>query len=112
MSRHVFEQRKSKYKAIPTDGHASKKEAKRAAELKLLQRAGIISDLREQVVYELAPSVVRKGRKRPPVRYVADFVYVEDGKEVTEDCKGFRTQIYALKAHLMMSVHGIEIKET
>ena len=103
---------RSKYNAVKTNGYASKKEAARAAELKLLERAGHICGLREQVIYILAPSIVRKGRKRPAMKYIADFVYIEDGKEVTEDCKGFRTPVYSLKAHLMMAVHGIDIKET
>jgi len=104
----------SKYRSVKTDGYSSKKEAKRAAELKLLERAGHITGLREQVIYILAPSVVVQGRKRPPIRYVADFVYwdVEDQIKVAEDCKGFRTPIYNLKRHLMKSVHGIDILET
>lgn len=108
----------SKYKAIPTNGYSSKKEAKRAAELHLLQRAGHISGLREQVVYVLAPSVVIGGRKRPELRYVADFVYFDldklgkDKALTVEDVKGVRTPVYRIKRHLMMSVHGIEIRET
>ncbi len=102
----------SKYGNKPTNGYASKREAKRAHEIKLLERAGLISDVREQVVFELAPSVVIQGRKRPPLRYIADFVYVENGEEITEDCKGFRTAEYRIKRHLMASVHGIQILET
>lgn len=102
----------SKYGNKPTDGYASKREANRAQEIKLLERAGLISELREQVVFELAPSVVVQGRKRPPLRYIADFVYIEDGMQVVEDAKGFRPDSYRIKRHLMMSVHGIEIKET
>jgi len=102
----------SKYKAVRTGKYASKREAKRAEELKLLERAGEISGLREQVVYELIKSVVVQGRKRPPIRYVADFVYWLDGKQITEDVKGMRTDIYRLKRHLMMAVYGIEILET
>jgi hypothetical protein len=102
----------SKYRAIKTDGYASKKEARRAGELKLLLFAGQISELIEQVPFELAPSVVVQGRKRPPIKYIADFVYLENGKRIVEDSKGMRTPVYNLKRHLMMSVHGIEIKET
>ena len=102
----------SKYGAIKTNGYHSKKEAKRAEELKILQRIGDISELKEQVVFILAPSVVRKGRKRPPVKYIADFTYTENGKHIVEDVKGMKTSMYNLKAHLMMAVHGIDIKET
>jgi|SRR3972149_6263668 len=112
----------SKYRAIKTNGYASKREAARAEELKILERAGRITGLREQVVYVLAPSVVIQGRKRPPVRYIADFVYWEidpkrkdqfpNGKWVTEDVKGVKTAVYVMKRHLMKSVHGIDILET
>lgn len=120
----------SKYKNIKTDGYSSKKEAKRAGELKLLERAGHISGLREQVVYVLAPSVVIGGRKRPELRYIADFVYckkkpdeirIVDGiqqkiewveKTIVEDTKGVRTPAYRIKRHLMKSVHNIDILET
>ena len=101
----------SKYYNVKIDGYASKKEARRAGELKLLLFAGKISELIEQVPFELAPSVVVQGRKRPPMKYIADFVYVENGKRIVEDSKGMRTPVYNLKRHLMMLVHNIEIRE-
>jgi len=102
----------SKYRAIKTNGYSSKKEAKRADELRLMERAGLVVGIREQVVYTLAPSVIVHGRKRPPLRYIADFVYLENGEEVCEDVKGIITPVYRIKRHLMKSVHGIDIKET
>ena len=89
----------------------SKREYARWRELKLLEKAGAISCLQRQVTYELAPSVVIQGRKRPPIRYVADFLYVENGQTVIEDVKGVVTAVYRLKRHLMMSL-GYEIRET
>lgn len=79
--------------------------------LKLRLRAGEISDLRRQVAFELAPAVVIGGRKRPPLRYVADMVYLEDGKQVVADVKGAVTDAYRIKRHLMATVHGIEVME-
>ena len=104
----------SKYRAIKTDGYSSKKEAKRAAELKLLLAARQIYGLLEQVTFQLAPSVVIQGRKRPPLRYIADFTYYHQpgGELIVEDCKGFRTDTYRIKRHLMKSVHNIDILET
>jgi hypothetical protein len=111
----------SKYNAKKTEYngkmYSSKKEAKRAKELHILANAGHIAELREQVVYILAPSVVIQGRKRPPIRYVADFEYMDMKKPIwdrliVEDCKGFRTPVYNLKRHLMKCVHGIDIFET
>lgn len=85
----------------------------RYCHLKLLQRAGRISGLRCQVVFELAPAVRVQGRKRPALRYVADFVYREAGAAVdtVEDVKGKLTDAYRIKRHLM-AVLGFEIKET
>jgi hypothetical protein len=45
------------------------------------------------------------------VKYVADFVYTENGKRVVEDTKGFRTKDYIIKRKLMLWVHGIKIRE-
>ena len=103
----------SKYgniKTITSDGikHDSQKEANRWCELKLLQRAGKISDLQRQVPYELLPK--QDGERA--VHYVADFVYVENGREVVEDAKGKRTKEYILKRKMMLYFHGIKIKET
>lgn len=103
----------SKYKNIKTDGYASKREAARARTLKLLQEAGHIKNLREQVVYVLSPAVHINGRKSSARKYIADFVYTNsDGVEIVEDVKGVKTDIYILKRHLMAVVHGISIRET
>lgn len=48
--------RKNKYGAKRTGSHASKKEHYRAQELQMMQRAGLISNLREQVPFELIPA--------------------------------------------------------
>ena len=102
----------SKYKAQRCGKYASKREANRASELKILEIAGLVCDLKEQVVFELAGSVVIQGRKRPPLRYIADFVYSDGGKTIVEDVKGVITDAYRIKRHLMKSVHGIDILET
>lgn len=48
--------KRNKYGAKRVGEHASKKEHNRAAQLGLWQRAGVISDLREQVTFELIPA--------------------------------------------------------
>lgn len=107
--------RRQKYanQRIEIDGQAfdSKAEARYWGVLQMRLKAGEISNLRRQVVYELAPAVVIGGRKRPPLRYIADFVWEEDGKPVTADVKGAEPQAYRIKRHLMKSVHGIDILE-
>lgn len=48
---------------------------------------------------------------RPPLRYVADFVWEEGGKTVVADVKGVAVDVYKVKRHLMKAVHGIDILE-
>lgn len=114
----------SKYHNQRTGGFDSKKELRRWNELKLLERAGKISDLQRQVKYPLIPAQrepdttgpkggVKRGRIiEYPCTYTADFVYIRNGKTVVEDCKGFRTDVYKIKRKLMLWVHGIRIYET
>jgi hypothetical protein len=101
-------------KRVMCDGYTfhSKREAARYLKLAIEQRVGIITDLCLQVPYVLAPAVVIAGRKRPPMRYVADFTYLRDGIFVVEDVKAVITEGYRIKRHLMKSVHGIDILET
>lgn len=90
----------------------SKKEARRYAELKLLQRAGKISNLRLQVPFELIPSqYIDKKCVERAVTYRADFVYTENGQTVVEDTKGMRTKDYIIKRKLMLERYGIQIRE-
>lgn len=121
----------NKYKnTITTIGNKvfdSKNESKRWQELCLLQRAGKITDLQRQVKFVLIPTQYEKfprysektgKRLKDGIRtleqecsYVADFVYMQDGKQVVEDTKGVKTKDYIIKRKLMLHVHGIRIKE-
>ena len=121
----------TKYNAHKTviDGieFPSKHEANRYCELKLLERAGEISNLRLQVDFELIPNQYaiekRYGKNGKELKdkevllerkvvYRADFVYTDkDGSQVVEDTKGFKTKEYLIKRKLMLYVHGIQIKE-
>ena len=94
------EAKAGKYGNVPTvvDGirFDSKAEANRYSELRLLERAGTISDL------ECQPRYVLGTGKRPPV-YVADFRYHEGGRLIIEDVKGGKatqTAVFKLKAKL------------
>lgn len=93
----------------------SVKECQRYCELKLMQRAGLISDLRTQVRFELIPTQVFEFPdgvvKERAVTYKADFVYKQDGQTVVEDTKGMRTKEYIIKRKLMLYIHGIRIRE-
>lgn len=126
---------RNKYQAIKTKVNGiefdSRKEARRYQELLLLQRAGQIQDLRRQEKFLLIPSqyeivetgeCYQTGPKKGTLKtkevciekavvYVADFVYVEDGKLVVEDTKGVKTKDYIIKRKLMLWTHGIRIRE-
>ena len=99
----------NKYGARRSGGYDSTKEHRRACELQLMQRAGLISVLREQVRFELIPA--QQGERS--CSYIADFVYtdVATGQTVVEDTKGVRTKEYIIKRKLMLFIHGIRIKE-
>nr|UVX56378.1 MAG: protein of unknown function (DUF1064) [Bacteriophage sp.] len=90
----------------------SRREADRYLVLKGMEENGAIEDLRRQVRYELIPAFDVDGRHYRPVYYVADFAYREDGREVVEDVKGMRTDVYRLKSKLFARRYGKVIKET
>lgn len=77
-------------------------EAGRYTELKLLERAGEIKDLKLQPKFELIPAFQKNGKKYRKTTYIADFSYFdnESMKNVVEDVKGVKTQVYALKKKL------------
>lgn len=124
---------RSKYgnvKTTTSDGitHDSQKEANRWCELKMLERAGKITDLKRQVEFELIPAqyesvprVSKSGKTlkdkqvliEKAVKYIADFTYYDDkGKYIVEDSKGKKTKDYIIKRKLMLWVYDIRIKET
>lgn len=107
----------SKYhnRKVTRDGETfdSVKEYRRFCELRLLEKAGAVTDLQRQVKFELIPAQRIDGKVvERACSYVADFVYMENGQQVVEDTKGMRTQEYRLKRKLMLWVHGIRIRET
>lgn len=115
--------KRNKYGAQRVGEHASRKEHNRAVQLKLWQRAGVISNLREQVPFELIPAqysvdtatsrIAKPKLIERACRYIADFVYTdnETGQTIVEDTKGVRTKEYIIKRKLMLFRHGIRIKE-
>lgn len=94
---------KYKNKKVSIDGiiFDSVKEAKRYNELKLLLRAGKIKSLKLQPSFILQPSFKKNGVTYRAITYKADFSYIdENGKEVIEDTKGFKTEVFKLKQKL------------
>src|SRR3990167_9208123 len=111
----------NKYHAHKTviDGitFSSRKEANRYSELKLLEQAGGIKNLRLQPRYLLLGAFVdRSGTKHRPVHYVADFSYLDKRhgwQEVIEDVKGgFKTEVYKLKKKFFLSKYNPIFIET
>ena len=92
----------NKYGAIKTTvgnkTYDSKKEAHRAMVLKSMQEQGLISNLKEQQRFVLQESYMNnKGKKIRQIEYVADFTYTQDERQIVEDCKGIKTDVYKLK---------------
>lgn len=101
-------------KATSPDGKVfdSQHECQRYCELRLMQRAGVISGLECQKRYELIPVQRVDGKVvEKACTYIADFAYQQDGKTVVEDAKGCKTEVYRIKRKLMLHVHGIRIVE-
>lgn len=106
-----YHNRKTEIDGVTYD---SAKEARRGAELRMMERAGVISDLCAQVRYTLIPSQKRSGKVvERPVYYVADFVYTENGETVVEDVKSpaTRTREYIIKRKLLLWEYGLQVKE-
>ena len=89
----------------------SKKEAKRYQELLLMQKVGLITDLKRQVPFILVPAFNLNKKRYRNMSYIADFTYKQNGKEIVEDTKGYRTEVYRIKKKLMAYIYQIEIKE-
>ena len=128
---------KYRSKKITRDGITfdSIKEYRRFCELRLLEKAGQITNLERQVKFVLIPKQKDKQTGKVIERecsYIADFVYevptqaqyindeghltFADGYEtVVEDVKGYKQSkaydIFVIKRKLMLHVHGIRIKE-
>lgn len=84
----------------------SRKEANRYCELKLMERAKIISNL------ELQPKFQIRINATTVCTYIADFRYMDtDGKTVVEDVKGVKTAVYRLKKKLVKAVYEVDIVE-
>lgn len=92
----------------------SEKESERYAELKMMEKAGVISDIELQKPFELQPAFYdSEGNKHQAIKYVADFVYMQDGEQVIEDVKSDGTRknkVYQLKKKMML-YQGLKIKE-
>ena len=130
-----YRRRANKYgnNKVVADGQtfASRKEANRYYELKLLEKAGSIKDLATQVKFVLIPEqrepdtrgkrggLIKGKLIERELNYIADFVYtdVSTGQMVVEDIKGYKAtnapaySKFVVKRKLMLYLLGIRIKE-
>lgn len=116
--------RANKHRAVKREYNGmtfdSGRELKRWQELELMQKAGVITCLRRQVAFVLAESVTLpdengKQRKKPDMRYIADFFYcdAEMGSDIVEDSKSphlRKDPLFRAKLHLMKLRYGIDVR--
>lgn len=100
--------RKSKYRAekMELDGilFDSKKEAERYSELKMLERANLITNLELQPKFLLQERFEYNGKVIRKIEYIADFKYIDEkGNTVVEDVKGLKTDVYNIKKKLFLN---------
>jgi len=117
-----------KYGAVRTerDGYifASKAEAARYAELKLMEKAGLIESLELQPVFPLRVLLTTgtfKGAGKalageyPTIgKYIADFKYFRLEPPtgwIVEEVKGFKTALYKWKKKHVEAQYGITVTE-
>lgn len=88
----------------------SKAEAARWPVLQERERRGEIEELHRQVRIKLAIHETKLlSESRRTICLVADFHYIEDGREVIEDVKGFVTDTAALKAAIARAM-GYDVR--
>lgn len=92
-------------------------EAERYQQLLLLEKAGVVFDLKRQVRFPLIVNgrhIATKDKlgREFPLNYVADFTYYESEAYVIEDFKGFDTPNSRLKRAIIEAILGVEIRIT
>ena len=97
---------KHKFRAIPTelDGikFASRKEARRYKELRLLEKSGELLFFLRQVPFHLPANV----------KYVCVFLcFWQDDTVTIEDVKGIKTPLYVLKKKQVEAIYPVKIME-
>ena len=81
---------------------ASEGEKTRGEELRFLELAGEITDLKYHQKFRLS--------KKPSITIEVDFVYKENGETIYEDFKGKECRDYRVKRIWLKEQQGIEIK--
>ena len=109
--------KKSKYGNIKTKINGIKfdsmLEGRRYTQLRLLERAGKIQDLKLQPKFMLQEGFTLDEVNYRPITYVSDFKYINmDGEIIIEDVKPsikFKTEVYKVKIKLFLKRYGDEV---
>jgi len=109
---------KYKNKKTVVDGlkFDSKLEARRYEELKLMERAGAITDLKVHPKFKLScgdKPILVKSKGYPNGRratYTADFSYLRGDELVVEDTKGMDTSESRLRRAIVEAQYGIDVQ--
>jgi len=87
----------------------SKSEAARYSQLKIMEGKGLIDNLELQPAFIIQDSckIMYEGKKKTQlkIKYIADFMYIEDGKVIVEDVKSLFTSkdsVYKIKKKMMI----------
>lgn len=107
---HKYGAKKTTIDGITFDSRA---EGFRYTQLKMLLKAGKITDLELQPKFEIIPAHVHPITKKKirAAYYIADFKYNQNGETIIEDVKGAKTEAYILKKKLVEYRYGILIQE-
>ncbi len=108
-----YKNKKTIVDGIPFD---SIKESVRYKQLKLLERAGLIKDLKLQTTFVLQPSFRKNNKTIRAITYKADFDYItKDNRHIVEDVKSKATEkdkVYRIKRKMLQYKYdNIEFKE-
>ena len=93
----------------------SQAEADRYIELRVAEKAGLISELTCHPHFDLIPTQKVPGQRAfRPHGYTADFSYMRDGQYIVEDVKSEKTREerdYIINRKLMWMIHQIYVRE-
>lgn len=108
-----YRNKKIEFNGIKFD---SKKEMNRYKELKILERAGLIKNLKLQPAFILIPSFKKNGKTYRKTSYIADFQYYDTKQEkiIVEDVKSKATakdKVYRLKIKMFLFRYNLDFKE-
>ena len=102
----------NKYKNVKVniDGFKfdSMAESERYKELKMLNKAGLITNLTLQPKFELQSKFRHNGKAERAIYYIADFSYsdISEEKIIVEDVKGIETDVFQLKRKMFLKLYG------